>query len=60
MRNDELTDVCDWFDKVLVQHKRKITELMIRVENLEAGLGTLRGAEPRDAMKKAENGKIRK
>ena len=53
-RDDEIKDVCDWFERLLAEHRRKVTELMIRTENLEAGLRMLKDGRLRDAMKKKE------
>lgn len=57
-RDDEIKVTCEWFESILADHKRKITELMIRTENVEAGLQMLRKGRLLDAMKRGADLKI--
>lgn len=57
-REDEIRDVCDWFERVLGEQKRQVMELMFRIENLESGLKMLREGKLLDARKKGEGGKV--
>lgn len=42
VNNEQLTDLLDGLGKHLAEHKRHITEMMLRMENLETALQVVR------------------